>query len=307
MMSGGSSIDVSVVVPHCGSKESLESCLESLRISQSQTRISAELIIVSNCHPSNVSKIALNDNEYLIESDSRSAYKARNVGISASRGTVIALVDSDVRVSESWLSNGFEAISGQSQIVAGKIDIFPISKSRASFLQSYERLYRLDQAKNVRHGQSATANLFVHASVFRKYGKFRERSATFEDFRWTREVVRQGVPLIFSPATLSFHPPVRSFSDLRRKAQRDSSFADLGLSTKQALQWSGRMWMNKYFSKPSKERLASLEMREIAKAFSFGALVQIYQAACVSRQIAEEVARRLIGSSKNLFSKIETQ
>jgi GT2 family glycosyltransferase len=90
---------------------------------------------------------------------------ARNHGILAARGTVVAFTDDDTVPHPQWLAAGLAAIHGGADAVAGSIDV-PLP----AIPTDYER-----DAAGLAHGDFVTANCFVRRTLLEAVGGFDER------------------------------------------------------------------------------------------------------------------------------------
>jgi glycosyltransferase involved in cell wall biosynthesis len=100
--------------------------------------------------------------------DNRGPAAARNCGILAARGRVIAFTDDDTLPLPDWLECGLDAIRGGADAVAGAVDV-PLP----AVPTDYER-----DAAGLSNAGFVTANCFVRSDLLRAVGGFDER------FRW---------------------------------------------------------------------------------------------------------------------------
>jgi glycosyltransferase involved in cell wall biosynthesis len=98
-------MDFSIVVPVYNKEKSLEACIGSL-LGQNYPGEEREIIFVdNNSTDSSASIIRKYPAVKLISEKTQGAYAARNAGILAARGSVIAFTDADVEVKRDWLKN----------------------------------------------------------------------------------------------------------------------------------------------------------------------------------------------------------
>ena len=121
----------------------------------------------------------------VILTDIRNPYDARNLGISAAKGDVIAFLDAKSEPESSWLDNGIDLIKQHSTgVLAGKYEVHPVSNKLED--QIYGLLY-LNNLKNTNKNYgTTTGNLFVTKKVFDKLGSFKSDFISGNDIEWTK-------------------------------------------------------------------------------------------------------------------------
>lgn len=211
---------VSVVIPHRGPDGPLNLCIEALR-QQTYPRPRIEILIVLNEPMRRTQTFELEPNERLLWQPDYYSYAARNMGIEASKGSIIALTDSDTVPDPRWVELGVQTLENDYDIVAGLISLtfhqFPLTAPAC-----YEKLFAFDQEKNVAFGRAATANLMLWRSTFSSYGLFDGSSKSGEDFYWTSRAATLGARLVFAHAVKVSHPARETFSEIFAKAKRVS-------------------------------------------------------------------------------------
>jgi len=250
---------VSVVVPHRGNDDSLFLCVNAVR-SQVLAYHSVELIIVLNEPKKRPLGFDLRDHETLLWEPQYFSYNARNTGIRAATGGVIALTDSDSVPEPLWLENALGHVSRGAQLVAGRIMLtFPTGPLSAP--ACYEKLYAFDQEKNVRFGRSTTANLVGPSDLFTKF-PFETDAATGEDFRWTTQAVATGVTLTYAEEAVVRHPVRESMGELLAKAERVTRRQGNSRSGKMGIIPAFRHYFSVHCVPPSASRRRECSSRE---------------------------------------------
>ena len=288
---------VSVVVPHQGDDEPLSRCLEGLR-QQTYPTDRYEVIIVLNEPEQRNLACELRDNENTVWEPNYFSYKARNSGIEASRGEVIALTDSDTTPSPGWLENGVRAIDQSgADMIAGHIEVTASTRWLTN-PALYELLFAFDQSKNVSGGFSTTANLFARREAFTKFGLFQETARTGEDFDWTRAAVEAGARFVYTPTAIVRHPARESWRSLLAKARRTTlPFVGAAQATPEISERLKTRLQFQLATAPSPEKLALLTPTQRFRARCVRVVLIAYKVLCLLR-IAPQFRRDLQGSQQ---------
>jgi len=274
---------VSVVIPHQGDDSFLLRCLEALR-NQTYPSHLYEVLVVLNEPERSYLEFELQEGEFPLWEPRYFSYNARDRGIEASGGDVIAFTDSDTVPHPDWLSQGTLAMARSgSDLIAGHISV-TTSTNRPSPPELYELLYAFDQEKNVSGGYSATANLFARRHLFADLGLFEETAITGEDFDWTRSAVEAGATLIYSADAIVEHPARDTWSTLFAKARRTTlpyvDIAEPGSSQGNHLRERVRFQLRATPS-PGKANALSKSQRFVARFMRL--LLIAYKALCLLR------------------------
>ncbi|MEG4169658.1 MULTISPECIES: glycosyltransferase [unclassified Microcoleus] len=180
MNSDGFLPQVSVVVPVYNGEMDLPELIECLR-SQTYPPHSVEYLLVDNNSRDRTSAIletaAKLDQitiRHLTENQIQSSYAARNKGIRASTGEIIAFTDADCRPESDWLENLVKPfVDLEVGISAGEILALP---GKTILEQHADRQNTLSQKHTLAHPFCAygqTANLAVRRLVLQQIGLFR--------------------------------------------------------------------------------------------------------------------------------------
>lgn len=182
---------VSVVVPVHNEARVLPECLEGV-LDQSYSRKDYEVIVVDN-GSTDETRHVLEQHPVRIEEETtiQSSYAARNAGIRAAEGEIIAFTDADCIPHSNWLSAAVEAfrdpkVGG----VAGRI----VSGSPTNAVEEeLKRQNWLEERSTLQHSflpYPQTANAFYRRSVFDAIGDFEERwvSGGDADLAWRMQL-----------------------------------------------------------------------------------------------------------------------
>lgn len=214
---------VSVVVPTRDRPEALDQCLGSL---QASAHDSFEIIVVDqsagDASATVVERLGDARVRYVREPDG-GASKARNAGITAARGDVIAFTDDDCTVPAQWLRQVEAACAGPRSpgVVLGAL--------RAALADSYERFTPSWAPRRVRRlawswqsafrGEGATANMAARREVCERLGGFDEllgagaRFRSCEDNDFCERAIRAGFAVLEDPRIEVLHWGARSRLD----------------------------------------------------------------------------------------------
>jgi GT2 family glycosyltransferase len=142
----------------------------------------------------------------LEETDIQSSYAARNKGLAASKGQVLAFTDSDCIANDSWISAGVSALRENDAFLAGGDVAFTFSKS-ASPAEYYDAICNMRIKEHVEQfGMCFTANLFVRREVIDDLGTFPSTLQSGGDAFFTSRATMAGYKLVFAEDAVVEHP-----------------------------------------------------------------------------------------------------
>lgn len=189
---------VSIIVPVYNGAETIGPCLDAL-LRQDYPAHRYETIVVDNRSTDATARIVRQyPVKYLFEGQHQSSYAARNRGIRASRGSILAFTDADCVACSDWLSQavgGFEAGVG---CVAGQILDLPSSPDNKLYLDGSMRQQPTLADPFLPYAQ--TANALFRREVCEQVGLFEPlwRSGGDADLAWRMQLQ--------SPYTIKFVP-----------------------------------------------------------------------------------------------------
>jgi glycosyltransferase involved in cell wall biosynthesis len=222
---------LSVIIPVFDDRPSLERCLDSLR-RQTRTEVPVEIVVVDNGSLESLEDLAEPDKNIRIIKEARpGSYAARNAGILAARGQILAFTDADCIPTPDWLAVGLSALSKTSGpvTVGGRVHMFVPEGASRTAAALYDLCLGLRQEKYWREcGFLITANLVVPSHVFRAVGLFREDIYSGGDVEWCHRASRAGVRLVYEPSMVVYHPVRTSWHGLRQKVVRVAQGAASG-------------------------------------------------------------------------------
>ena len=214
---------VSVIIPAQNDAERLAKCLQALE-QQTYPAHQFEVLVVDNASDIPVAPIlsAFPHARGLHEAR-RGSYAARNTGIAAARGDVLAFTDSDCLPASDWLEQGVAALSNADNcgLVGGRIEFFFRNPVAPTIVELYDSVMHLDQEEFIQKKRfSVTANLFTFKRVVEQVGLFDHSLESNGDKEWGQRVAAQGYRLVYAADACVRHPARQTFRALQRKVTR---------------------------------------------------------------------------------------
>ena len=213
----------SVIVPVYNDAERLARCLGALE-AQTYPRSAFEIIVVDNGSTDDLAQVVRRFPDVrLLSEPIPGSYAARNRGLAAASGAVIAFTDSDCVPDPDWLMNGITALLGDREcgLVAGGIHVTFASPEHPTLSELYDSIFDFDQERFVaRSGFGCTANVLTHARVLRQVGLFDGAMRSVGDRDLGNRIAAAGYRLVFAEPAVISHPGRRRPSDLLRKRRR---------------------------------------------------------------------------------------
>jgi GT2 family glycosyltransferase len=237
---------VSVVVPHYNDLSGLDLCLDALE-AQTYPRDRFEIVVADNASPQGEAAVAevVRGRAVLVTVTEKGAGPARNGGVAAATGEVLAFTDADCRPRPQWLAEGIKALAGY-DFVGGGVEVLAQDPAGMTGAEAFEAVFAFDNRAYVeRDGFSVTANLFCRRSVFEGTGGF--RVGVSEDIDWSWRARAAGYRIGFAPRALVGHPARRSWDELRDKWRR-LSVETFGLAL--AGRWGRVRWLLRTLALP---------------------------------------------------------
>jgi glycosyltransferase involved in cell wall biosynthesis len=198
-------VDVSVVVPVRDGARTIGACLDALAAQAGSPTY--EVVVVDNGSTDATASIVRAHplGARLVSEPVVGSYSARNAGVAAATGRVLAFTDADCRPRPDWLAAGARVLA-DAAIVGGRIDV-PLPPNPSVWAR-YDRAVYLDQQDYVRaQGFAATANLFVAAAVFTGIGSFDPALASSGDLEFCRRATGAGHRLGYANDAVVDHTP----------------------------------------------------------------------------------------------------
>lgn len=210
---------VSVIVPHYGDIAPLARCLDALA-RQTYPAEEYEIVVSDNMSPQGreVIEAAVAGRARLVFTAERGAGPARNGGVAASQGRLLAFTDSDCVPHPGWLAEGIAALEAH-DFVGGRMIVTTTSDGPLSGAEAFEKVFAFDNEDYVRQkGFTVTANLFCPREVFDRVGGF--RNGMSEDVDWCRRATAAGFSIGYAAKAAVEHPARQDWPALLAKWRR---------------------------------------------------------------------------------------
>lgn len=268
---------VSVIIPHYNDLVNLERCLRLLK-AQTLPRGEFEVIVADNNSSCGLDAVRGVCEEFarVTPASIQGAGAARNAAVAASRGRILAFIDSDCRPAQTWLERGVAALA-KAPVVGGRVDVDYENPARPTAVEAFERVFAFNFKRYIEElGFSGSGNMFVPREIFDRVGDF--RGSVAEDFDWGQRAVKAGYRFAYAPDAVVSHPARRNWSELTqkwRKASREAFAATIERPNGRAI-WSLRSFA--VLASPfvhwvvvaRSEKLDDLEQKAKAIAVLFG-------------------------------------
>jgi glycosyltransferase involved in cell wall biosynthesis len=209
---------VSVVIPHYNSLATLKNCV-SLLDRQTFCRDRFEIIVADNnssCGMDTVRGAA--PAAKVIRANEQGAGPARNAGVAASKGSILAFIDSDCLPNFDWIEKGVAAIQAY-DFIGGHVIVTSEDPLRPNPIEAFEMVFAFDCERYInRVGFTVTANMVVWRKVFDAVGPFRNGVA--EDMDWCFRARARTYRLGYVEDLIVEHPARQTWSALMARWKR---------------------------------------------------------------------------------------
>ena len=211
---------ISVIVPHLNQPEMLARCLASLRAQTAAPDF--EILVVDNGSDALPAAVCAEYGAALLQESIPGPGPARNRGVAAARGAILAFIDADCLADPGWLAAIAARFAADPAVtvLGGDVRIACADPDRMTMLEAYESIYAYRMDLYIRkEGFTGTGNLAIRRAVFDAVGPFGGIGIA-EDIDWGKRASRMGHPPVWTPAMRVYHPARPSFDGLCRKWDR---------------------------------------------------------------------------------------
>jgi len=209
---------VSVIIPVYNDANRLAICLNALD-QQSYPRERFEIIVVNNRSTDHICDVISHHTVIYIEENFLIGDAARNSGVQAATGPILAFTDSDCIPSSHWLETGVASLSQNIgvDLIGGLVRVFSEDNSWNT-VELFEKLFAFNQKKYINlNGFSVTANMFTYKITFENIGLFSTSLKFGGDCEWGNRLKKAGGRMLYAPETIVSHPARNSFKKHRKK------------------------------------------------------------------------------------------
>lgn len=214
---------VSVIVPVYNDAERIGKCIEAL-LDQTYYPDRYEVLIIDNGSTDETCKVVKKyPVKLLFETEKQSSYAARNKGLAAAKGEMIAFTDSDCIPLKDWIEKGVAHVQRAEGcgLVGGRIEIFVRIPGKPNAVELYDSITGFNQKNDVeRQHFGSTANVFTRKRIFDHVGFFNDNLKSGGDNEWGRRVHAFGYHHIYADDTCVGHPARNSFRQLYNRIVR---------------------------------------------------------------------------------------
>jgi glycosyltransferase involved in cell wall biosynthesis len=318
----GFPVKVSVIICTYNRAKTLGGAVESVAVQSLPDSLAWEIVVVDNNSPDQTRQVVEDLQRqyperirYVLERKQGISH-ARNAGIMAAEGEILAFLDDDETAGPDWLQNLTANLHTSEWAGSGGRVLPPTSSAlpswlsiKSSFASGPLAAFDLGLEPGPLNEPAFGANMAFRKEVFEKYGGFRtdlgrigKSMISNEDTEFGRRVMAAGLRLRYEPSALTYHPVEESRlkkqyflewwyykgrSDVRELGNLRGSMLILGIPLRlfRAFPWAIMRWM------------VSVEPSQ-----RFGRKIEVWNCA---GQISESYLRRNDASQKGLKPKTE--
>lgn len=201
---------ISVVVPAWNSAGVLPPLLTAL----AQQTAEHELVVVDAGSSDGTAALAEAAGARVVAAPRRNRSLARNLGVAAARGDVIAFTDTDCVPVSGWLA-ALAVCLESAPLAAGPIRIH--TRPEPNMSERFDRLWRYPQERYASAGVAASANLGFRREAFEAVGGYDARFHHGEDTDLCLRAADAGFELRWCPAAEVLHPAATRLRAVARR------------------------------------------------------------------------------------------
>jgi glycosyltransferase involved in cell wall biosynthesis len=216
---------VSVVVPVRDGLDALRGCVQAL-LDQEYPADDYEIIVVDNGSATTPAAVLPADPRVVLLAEPvAGSYRARNTGIAAARGSILAFTDADCEPAADWLQAAVDHLvqHPSTDMIGGRVGITFRQGTPQSPPEWFELVEGFPQARYIATGFAVTANLITRRSVIDRVGRFDPALLSGGDAEWGRRVRAAGGAQRYLPEVVVWHPARSTWAELRHKTTRTTN------------------------------------------------------------------------------------
>lgn len=216
---------ISVIIPHYKDFDGLLLILKYLEV-QALSPENWEVIVVNNDSDIPLvlaETLSVRYSLRVLEEPKPGSYAARNRGIAAARGEIIAFTDSDCVPDVDWLKNAQELFSKDFKkeigILTGPVSLFFKDPSYLTDAEIYEKYTGFTTKVYAEEGHAITANWFSYKSFLEEFGCFNDTLKSNGDSELSGKISKK-YPIVYRENISVRHPARYRTLDLVNKYRR---------------------------------------------------------------------------------------
>jgi len=216
---------VSVIVPVYNDAAGIQVVLGAL-VAQTYPREAYEIIVADNGSQDATRRVVVQVQakypdlvRLVLEDRTQGSYAARNKGIRAAQGEILAFTDADCVPIPEWVERGVKAIQGSNAAFAAGQVKMTFRGPKPNVWEYLDAARRLNQRCYVENGFGATANLFVRRALFNEHGLFRNDLKSGGDYEFGRRLTEAGEKLVYAERAIVYHPARATLRSELKKAR----------------------------------------------------------------------------------------
>ncbi len=228
---------VSVVIPTFNDREHLAACLESV-LRQDCPSCTMEILVVDDGSTDGTAAMVRQrfPGVRVLERSNEGAELARNAGVDAARGELIAFIDSDCVAMPGWLQTLIDRLRGKPELVLGGRILHS-----GDFWQRLTGIADFGEYQGLRPRKAATlpsCNMGLHRSLFLTQ-RFDPRFRPNADTLFAEGLRRRGATLLYDPELLVLHTPPAGPGDFFSRGRRYGRSFVVARKIDPGLRWAG--------------------------------------------------------------------
>jgi glycosyltransferase involved in cell wall biosynthesis len=201
---------ISVVVPAWNAAGVLPGLLEAL----ADQSADHELVVVDAGSTDRTVALAEGAGARVVAAPRRNRSLARNLGVSAARGDLIAFTDADCVPMAGWVEALARCLTS-SPLAAGEVRVQ--TSAEPSSAERFDRLWRYPQERYAAAGVAASANLGIRREAFEAVGGFDPRFHHGEDTDLCLRAADAGFGLAWCAEAEVLHPAATGMREVLRR------------------------------------------------------------------------------------------
>ncbi len=234
---GSSTPRVSVVIPTYNDREHLRACLESV-LRQNPPSSSIEVIVVDDGSTDGTAAMVRErfPEVRLLTRTNEGAELARNAGVDAATGQLIAFIDSDCVATPHWLETLDRRLRNDPKLVLGGRILH-----RGDFWQRLTGIADFGEYQGLLPREVATlpsCNMGLHRTLFQTQ-RFDPRFRPNADTLFAEGLRRRGATLLYDPEFMVIHNPPAGPADFFSRGRRYGRSFVVARKVDPDLRWAG--------------------------------------------------------------------